>query len=491
MARHMLLALVLTALAQPAIAQDRLTVFLHGFNSNAASWAATASRLQARLHIVAAVPELPWHLPYDSQATALNNAATAAGAPPNMVVVGHSNGGLVARQLSTKRGVNGIVTLGSPHQGAPLARNIAGIVAHYANIGDKLGLLLYMVGARNGTNQFTGIWNSPGMAFIRTGIQNLGLALTYTMHSLQRSVLPVVTAPVLADMTPGSAALGALNSASNLSREAVAVPHRVGLVFAARDWWIGAPFVAGAPEYQYSGDAAVRAGIHYLSLIAGYFTPPNFLPTDAVANTINAQARSIISDLILFNSSWCYASTGAADCSISSDGVVTTESQYFPGTSANVGYYGPSHTREKDESEQHVFEALRNRLGIRARGEPGGGTPGGPPASTLTAGERLYPDSEIRSPSGNYALRYQRDGNLVLYGPHGVVWATDTDGYGGLHCEMQPDGNFVVYHANGAEPWESNTAGIPGAELRVQDDGFVVIYDAAQNVPWWAPKFPR
>jgi len=58
--RRLVLALVLLAgFATPALAQERVVVFLHGFNSSAASWVNTATRLQARLDIVAHVPELP------------------------------------------------------------------------------------------------------------------------------------------------------------------------------------------------------------------------------------------------------------------------------------------------------------------------------------------------------------------------------------------------------------------------------------------------
>ena len=493
MARQCLAVLLLLAATGPAFAQDRVTVFLHGFNSSASTWAATAARLQARLQITAVAPELPWQVPYDAQANHLLGLTNAAGAPGNMLLVGHSNGGLVARQLSTKRPVGGIVTLGSPHEGALLAPNIQGVTHHYAYIGQKLGLLLYMLGANGGTNQFTGIWNSPGLAPVRAAVAALGTAIYYTVAIIEQTVYPIVTAPVLRDMTPGSAALNALNSAGNLSRERVAVPARVGLVFAARDWWVGAPFVAGAPNLQYSGDAAVRQGIYYLSLIAGYFTPPNFLPTDPVALTIRYQAQSIISDLLLYSSTWCWATSGHADCSVSTDGVVPTPSQYFPGDAANVGFYGPAHIEEKAESEQPLFDVLHDRLGIRARGETSGGGGGGggggaTPQSTLAPRERLYPDTEIHSPSGNYALRYQSDGNLVLYGPNGAVWASGTEGHGGLFCEMQPDGNLVVYFADGSEPWASDTAGLPGAELRVQDDGYIVIYDAGGNSPWWAPR---
>jgi pimeloyl-ACP methyl ester carboxylesterase len=492
MVRGLMLVLVVLALARPAAAQDRLTVFLHGFNSNASTWADTASRLEARLQMTKALPELPWHLPFDAQANHLNSLAGGIGAPANMLMVGHSNGGLVARQLSTKRGMGGIVTLGSPHRGAPLARNIQGVTNHYLFTGEKLSLLLYMVGATS-NNRFTGIWNSPGVAWIRSAISGLGAALWWTIGSISNSIGPVVTAPVLGDMTPGSAALNSLNAAGNLARESVTVPGRVGLVFVARDWWIGAPFVAGAPHLQYSGDQAIRYGIQALSAIAGYFGPPNFLPTDPYANSIRMQAQSIISDLLVYNSRWCAATTDRADCSISTDGVVPTDSQFFPGDAINMGYFGPAHITEKQVSEDHIFDALHRHLRLPLRGTSSGGGGGGgggsaPAASTLSPAERLYPDTEIRSPNGAYALRYQSDGNLVLYGPDGVVWDSKTDGMGGHYCEMQPDGNFVIYHANGGEPWASDTNGLLGAELRVLDEGYVAIYDTGGNVAWWVPR---
>jgi pimeloyl-ACP methyl ester carboxylesterase len=488
MARALTLVAILAVLARPAAAQDRLTVFLHGFNSSASTWADTAARLEARLQITKALPDLPWHVPFDAQANHLNTLA--AGAPANMVLVGHSNGGLVARQLSTKRPVGGIVTLGSPHRGAPLARHIQGVTSSYLFTGDKLSVLLFMVGA-TGSNRFTGIWNSPGAAWVRSAISGLGAALWWTIGSIENSIGPVVTAPVLTDMKPGSTALNALNSSGNLSRESVTVPGRVGLVFVARDWWIGAPFVAGAPHLQYSGDQAIRYGIHALSAVAGYFGPPNFLPTDPYANSIRLQAQWIISDLLEYNSRWCFATTERADCTVSTDGVVPTDSQFFPGDAINMGYVGPTHTTQKQQSEPQIYDALNRHLRLPARGSSGGGGGGGsstPASSVLSPGERLYPDTEIRSPNGAYVLRYQSDGNLVLHGPDRIVWDSKTDGRGGHYCEMQPDGNFVIYHADGSEPWASETDGLAGAELRVLDEGYVAIYDAAGNVPWWVPR---
>lgn len=484
-------ALLVVALAlgvvAPAHAQDRLAVFLHGFNSNAGTWWGTATRLQSRLQLSAAVPELPWHLPFDAQASHLNTLANNAGAPSDMVAVGHSNGGLVARQLSTKRPLGGIVSLGSPHLGAPLAQNIQWAAYHYLRTGQELGHLLVLLGASNGTNQFSGIWFSPGLTWLRATVAVLGAALQATVADVGFTIWPIVTAPVLTDMQPGSAALASLNSGGNLARESAAVPRRVGMVFTARDWWLGAPFVASAPEKQYWGHGAVVGGIRGLEYIRAYFDYPNFAPWDPVALTIRNQASLVISQLLAYNSTWCVATTYDPTCSLSTDGVVPTPSQYFPGNAANVGFYGPAHIQQKDAAADPLQDVLVNRIGLRVRsGSPG--NPGGPPESTLSSGERLYPDQFVRSPNGAYLLLYQTDGNLVLYGPSGPVWASDTHGSPPGHATMQGDGNVVVYRADGVPIWATDTAGLPGAELRVQDDGYIVLYDAGQNVIWYAPN---
>lgn len=492
MRRIALVAALALGFAQPAQAQDRLTVFLHGFNSNAGTWWGTATRLQGRLQIAAALPELPWHVPFDAQANHLNNLANSAGAPADTVIVGHSNGGLVARQLSTKRPVGGIVSLGSAHLGAPLAHNIQGAAFHYLNTGQQLSTLLWLLGASH-TNQYSGIWFSSRMTLVRAAVATLGAVLAHTVNDIAVNIWPIVTAPVLADMKPGSAALASLNSGGNLGRESAAVPRRVGMVFTARDWWLGAPFVAGAPDKQYWGHGAVVEGIRGLEAIRAYFDYPNFAPWDGVAQNIRIQASMIISNLLVYNSVWCFATTYDPSCSISTDGVVPTPSQYFPGNAQNVGFYGPAHMLQKDASADALYDVLINRIGLRARsgapGNPGNpGNPGSPPASTLSGGERLYPDQFVRSPNGAYFLTYQMDGNLVLYGPEGAVWSSSTHGSSPGFATMQGDGNLVVYRSDGVPIWATDTPDIPGAELRVQDDGYIVLYDSGNNVIWYAPN---
>jgi len=97
-----------------------------------------------------------------------------------------------------------------------------------------------------------------------------------------------------------------------------------------------------------------------------------------------------------------------------------------------------------------------------------------------------------------FQLIFQTDGNLVLYGlddtslsgalvpsppqliPDArytkVIWASATNApVGPVRCNMQTDGNLVLYDNDGGAVWASGTNGNPGAFLRCQDDGSLVI----------------
>lgn len=98
------------------------------------------------------------------------------------------------------------------------------------------------------------------------------------------------------------------------------------------------------------------------------------------------------------------------------------------------------------------------------------------PGTVLNGGD------EVRSANGRYRFVYQTDGNLVLYGPSGALWDTQTDGSPAGTCSMKTDGNLVIY-ALGEDPvWDSATDNNPGAKMVVQDDGNAVIYNK-DNTP--------
>ena len=119
--------------------------------------------------------------------------------------------------------------------------------------------------------------------------------------------------------------------------------------------------------------------------------------------------------------------------------------------------------------DKYVLDAADNRANVEARDV----------FIQLNANQSVY------SPDGRFRLVMQTDGNLVLYGPSGALWSSQTNGTNATFAAMQVDGNLVVYTATGQPLWASGTSGHPASELDVQSDGNVVIYSDAM-VPLWS-----
>ena len=117
--------------------------------------------------------------------------------------------------------------------------------------------------------------------------------------------------------------------------------------------------------------------------------------------------------------------------------------------------------------------------------QPSAPSPVAVDSSLLAPGLALLPGDAVFSDDGNFMFLFQDDGNLVLYGPGGPLWASGTDGttFPGFVL-MQLDGNLVIYNDDGNPIWASNTVGNDGAFLCVQNDGNVVIYNAGGSALW-------
>lgn len=101
----------------------------------------------------------------------------------------------------------------------------------------------------------------------------------------------------------------------------------------------------------------------------------------------------------------------------------------------------------------------------------------------VVAGSRLGPDQNWES--GSTGLRYQGDGNLVLYKRGQAVWASGVFSPAG-YVEMQGDGNLVAYNASGAPYWASDTFG-PGGWLEISDKGMRLVGPTTLWEPELAP----
>jgi hypothetical protein len=95
----------------------------------------------------------------------------------------------------------------------------------------------------------------------------------------------------------------------------------------------------------------------------------------------------------------------------------------------------------------------------------------------LQVGGSLRPGETLSSPTGEYTLVYQNDGNLVLYRSADgfAVWDTKTTGKATGFVLMQWDGNFVVYGPGGDEAWWASGSNSCGSAVVVQDDGSLAV----------------
>lgn len=102
----------------------------------------------------------------------------------------------------------------------------------------------------------------------------------------------------------------------------------------------------------------------------------------------------------------------------------------------------------------------------------------------LQSNESILPSQSLWSLDGRFRFIVQHtDGNVVLYGPTGPLWASNTATAQTTVMTMQADGNLVIRGAANELVWASGTGGNPGALFRVQNDGNLVIY--AGSTPVW------
>lgn len=205
------------SLATPAAAQRPVSL-VHGFADVADRRYSTQIRLQQEFGSAIAVsrPQLGNVQAISTQAVQLEGSVPATG---NLAIaIGHSAGGVVSRELD--RGANrdlfGIITVGTPNTGAPVAANEAlgiGLFAQFATD------VLYPVNIYWG-----GYGDHEAMAAAVDAAVLVGAAIGYWEF-----VRPLLSSAAAVDLRPASALMSGavgLNSATNIAREATAMGLR-------------------------------------------------------------------------------------------------------------------------------------------------------------------------------------------------------------------------------------------------------------------------
>lgn len=502
-----LLSLALSAAAPTsARAQERPVVFLHGLASSPESWAGAVNRLGPKIYIAPHSPTLDWKKSYVAQANSLSFNSTLSRLPSHLTyAVGHSNGGIVAREWSRRRTLAGIVTLGTPHGGAPLITNLAEWNVHVGLVTGYVGVVMNAFARPSNTSWVMNVVHpflTEALSYARAAIVDLVATLGINGQF-----------PVTAEMRPGSAYLASLNSSANLSREATAVPRRAGIVSIANNYFYAGPMRAAYPDHADLFATGLYGAIGGLQ-IWGTWILANSAQTDTAAIQQAQSLFSLAAHLTRLDPIYCamVSSTTAATC-LPNDGVVPYTLQHYP-NALNViigtnGSWGPAHTRLTQQSDDALNRILIETMKIPVRtavppppvppppapgpGPGPGPTPPGPPpapgpsgdhVNAMMPGDQLWPGDKVRSTDMRFDLVYQRDGNLVLSQQDVPIWHSGTHGSQPGRVMMQHDGHFVIYDANERPVWSTGTAGYPGAWLIVQNDGNMVIYSEDGHQLW-------
>ncbi len=358
------LALVLPCLLTSigAFAEDRPVVFLHGFGSSGESWQATASRLGATLAIRPEVPTTSNRAPYAVQAAEVHGALHWLGG--DTVAVGHSNGGIVARQWQQSHPLSGIVTVGTPHSGAPLVHNLATYAGYnYQLLSSIAGVYTAFAAGCCEWQHFLAYYH-PYWSLAHT-------LADVSLREVATAIGVAGAAPVALEMLPGSPYLASLNSPWNLAREAATVPTRVGIVSVAHNFYWGGPLRATWPDYGDTlalyRDIARWGMLFSANAILGTASPSSFW-----AQHIAGQLMAGSFLLSVMDEWWCQAvsTPGFGQC-WQNDTVVPVWSQAYPGgLSLLASFDGPAHTQETQMSDAILHSVLVNHASIPARQPP-------------------------------------------------------------------------------------------------------------------------
>lgn len=428
----MIAAVAVTCAVRPMHAQDQVMVFQHGILSDENTWASIATQLGIGYHIEGHRFTTGSTNPYETQAGVLFNFM--AGMPDTTIVVGHSNGGIVAREMSRNRHLKGIVTVATPHLGAGIMRSV--------NNGD----LSWYVGFLSGTtsapilqySQYyddSNAWTAAYYAFLSWDVIGQAFGLFAANWAAQNQAL-------IAEMIPGSAYNQSLNGATNVGHEAAVVPNRVGIV--SQIGFEGLMFRAfltqGSTNYaedvRYTFESAALGAYFYYADYDDYYDPYVYEKQYWAGLWYNA---AVVLDNL--DGDWCHLIGGSANwggypyCE-ASDAIVPISSQVYPNFTNRIDFGGASHGEET--SSDATFQVLRSvfesaPFSITVRHIPDTLMPymtGSVDVSTAPGCSIMY---TARMPDGSeaYVQQWDSDGNLQPWGGGSalVSWSVVSGGH--------------------------------------------------------------
>lgn len=321
--------------AQPA---DRPVAFVHGISSDGGTWATMAPYLASVYRIRTAQPSLPssGHAAFESQAVALKSGLQ--GDTTQVILVAHSNGGIVSR-LARKNGldVQSITTMGSTHLGAPLAANVLN-----GKVGAWGGQLIFKL-----TDAFAQA-PSSWWSWIRGILNVFRIAADQWVSTIQTGISLFTSSwAVLPEMVPfGAFQSNVIGQPDVHGSPESAIPNRVSIQVFTQQPTTGIFFAGTLPAHRTAGIVSRTATIAIYTMLSQYYQSSAWTASPYSQKRADHSAAAVrfaagAAALLAMDAKWCEG-IGAAPATFTiapngcglSDGVVPLANQYWTGATS-------------------------------------------------------------------------------------------------------------------------------------------------------------
>ena len=276
--RMLLAAVAVIAIAVPAQPPTKVAL-VHGINSNAGTWDELASLMAGDSRFVTYRTTTASNDYLTSQASALNTYLGAS-VGADAFLAAHSQGGLISRWASHSYAAQAILTIGTPHGGAPIAGHVDDAAVWFTLLGVDLVTSWYTLSPilNNAFHEhYPEVFDAMGDVDWLGGYTYPGIGLAATGMGILTSVLPSFNNDALGDLTPGSGFLGQL--AAQLGNETGA-NRRHAIRVDVDGGYLGGVLRLGASaaNADYVGQLIVNAG--YILLNSGIGIESECSPAD-------------------------------------------------------------------------------------------------------------------------------------------------------------------------------------------------------------------
>jgi pimeloyl-ACP methyl ester carboxylesterase len=319
-------------------AAERTVVYQHGFRSQASVWGTLPSRVNQDFYIGChRQTELPSISRLATQADLLADSIRALNRG-SVLLIGHSAGGLVSRYVAQHSPtlVNGVVTIGTPHQGAKVVNTSRVVMAGVLAIPVSL--------ASRGCTSMRGF--RCGAAGYMAG--TIPFLVTYGLDA---------AVPAFVDLQTGSSFVQQLNSTPETFPRAgiQSSPSRIWI-----EWRLAGDALSSGPD---GGRQPAKAA--YVAL--GVTSVCSALGSILGFNVEAARCAQTAAGMIVLDLAWNAMASGFGK----SDGIVTFASQQYPNAQRNVPIHSgpPSHLGEtrSEGTRQALRVVLKDVMQVTPR----------------------------------------------------------------------------------------------------------------------------